>query len=121
MSTLDSGEADLDKRGNLVKLRLTNEEKSLVFTNRKGVPHSRKGRGYSNNEITEAFAKIGIGNENISKVRAYHIPIDNLRRSTHLENVKELTTVLDRYFQSKKTKNSGKKQSQTKENSVTSK
>ena len=120
MSSVDSGEADLDKREpNLGKLQITNE--SLVFTNRKGVPRSRRGRGYSNKEIAEAFAKIGLGNQNISKVRAYHIPVDNLRRSTHSENVKELTKVLKKYLQIKKTKNKGKKQSQTKENSATSK
>lgn len=122
MSSVDSGEADLDKREpNLGKLQITNEEKSLVFTNRKGVPRSRRGRGYSNKEIAEAFAKIGLGNQNISKVRAYHIPVDKLRRSTHSENVKELTSVLKKYLQSKKTKNKGKKQSQTKENAATSK
>lgn len=122
MSSVDSGEADLDKREpNLGKIQIINEEKSLVFTNRKGVPRSRRGRGYSNKEITEAFSKIGLGNQNISKVRAYHIPVDNLRRSTHSENVKELTKVLKKYLQSKKTKNKGKKQSQTKENAATSK
>ena len=122
MSSVDSGEADLDKREpNLGKLQIINEEKSLVFTNRKGVPRSRRGRGYSKKEIAEAFAKIGLGNQNISKVRSYHIPVDKLRRSTHLENVKELTNVLKKYLQSKKTKNKGKKQSQTKENAATSK
>ena len=115
MSSVDSGEADLGK------LQIINEEKSLVFTNRKGVPRSRRGRGYSKKEIAEAFAKIGLGNQNISKVRSYHIPVDKLRRSTHSENVKQLTNVLKKYQQSKKTKNKGKKQSQTKENAATSK
>ena len=110
MSSVDSGEADLDKREPLGKLQIINEEKSLVFTNRKGVPRSRRGRGYSKKEIAEAFAKIGLGNQNISKVRSYHIPVDKLRRSTHSENVKELTNVLKKYLQSKKTKNKGKKQ-----------
>ncbi len=122
MSSVDSGEADLNKREpNSGKLQIINEEKSLVFTNRKGVPRSRRGRGYSKKEIAEAFAKIGLGNQNISKVRSYHIPVDKLRRSTHSENVKELTNVLKKYLQSKKTKNKGKKQSQTKENAATSK
>jgi ribosomal protein L13E len=122
MSSVDSGEADLDKREpNLGKLQIINEEKSVVFTNRKGVPRSRRGRGYSKKEIAEVFAKIGLGNQNISKVRSYHIPVDKLRRSTHSENVKELTNVLNKYLQSKKTKNKGKKQSQTKENAATSK
>jgi ribosomal protein L13E len=122
MSSVDSTEADLDKREpNLGKLQITNKEKSLVFTNRNGVPRSRRGRGYSNKEIAEAFAKIGLGNQNISKVRAYHIPVDKLRRSTHSENVKQLTNVLKKYLQSKKTKNKGKKQSRTKENAATSK
>jgi ribosomal protein L13E len=122
MSSVDSGKADLDKlEANLGKLQIINKEKSLVFTNRKGVPRSRRGRGYSKKEIAEAFAKIGLGNQNISKVRSYHIPVDKLRRSTHSENVKELTNVLKKYLQSKKTKNKGKKQSQTKENAATSK
>ncbi|MGH9979522.1 MAG: hypothetical protein ACRD8Z_27340 [Nitrososphaeraceae archaeon] len=122
MSSIESGEADLDKRKpNLGKLRLTNEEKSVVFTNRKGVPRRRGGRGYSKKEIAEACAKIGMKNQDLSKVRTYHIPFDKLRRSTHSENVKELTTVLNKYFQSKKPKNRSKKQSQTKENGATSK
>jgi ribosomal protein L13E len=122
MSSVDSGEADLDKREpNLGKLQIINEEKPVVFTNRKGVLRSRRGRGYSKKEIAEVFAKIGLGNQNISKVRSYHIPVDKLRRSTHSENVKELTNVLNKYLQSKKTKNKGKKQSQTKENAATSK
>jgi ribosomal protein L13E len=121
MSSIDAGEADLDKRKpNLGKLRLTNEEKSVVFTNRKGVPRRRKGRGYSKKEVAEACAKIGLRNQEISKVRAYHIPVDNLRRSTHSENVKELITVLNMYLQSKKPKNRSKKQSQKKENGATS-
>ena len=122
MSSIDTGEAALDKRKpNLGKLRLTNEEKSVVFTNRKGVPRRRKGRGYSKKEVAEACAKIGLRNQEISKVRAYHIPVDKLRRSTHSENVKELTTVLNKYFQSKKPKNRSKKQSQKKEDGATSK
>jgi ribosomal protein L13E len=122
MASIDTGEADLDKRKpNLGKLRLTNEEKSVVFTNRKGVPRRRKGRGYSKKEVAEACAKIGLRNQEISKVRAYHIPVDKLRRTTHSENVKELTTVLKKYLQSKKPKNRSKKQSQTKENGAISK
>ena len=68
-------------------------------------PRRRKGRGYSKKEVAEACAKIGMRNQEISKVRAYHIPVDKLRRSTHSENVKELTTVLKKYLQSKKPKN----------------
>jgi ribosomal protein L13E len=122
MSSIGTGEADLDKRKpNLGKLRLTKEEKSVIFTNRKGVPRRRKGRGYSKKEVAEACAKIGMRNQEISKVRAYHIPVDKLRRSTHSENVKELTTVLKKYLQSKKPKNRSKKQSQKRENGATSK
>ena len=122
MASIDTGEADLDKRKpNLGKLRLTNEEKSVVFTNRKGVPRRRKGRGYSKKEVAEACAKIGLRNQEISKIRAYHIPVEKLRRTTHSENVKELTTVLKKYLQSKKPKNRSKKQSQTKENGAISK
>jgi ribosomal protein L13E len=122
MSSRETGEEDLDKRKpNLGKLRLTNGKKSLVFTNRKGVPRRRKGRGYSKKEVAEACAKIGLRNQEISKVRAYHIPVDKLRRSTHSDNVKELTTVLNKYLQSKKPKNRSKKQSQKKGNGDTSK
>lgn len=122
MSSIDSGEVELEKRTpNLGRPRVTNEEKSVVFTNRKGVPRIRRGRGYSKKEVAEACAKIGMRNQDISKVRSYHIPVDKLRRSTHSENVKELTTVLNKYLQSKKPKNRGKKQSQTKENDATSK
>jgi ribosomal protein L13E len=112
MSSVDSGDTDLNKRElYLGKPRITNEEKSLVFTNRKDVPRSRIGRGYSNKEIGEAFAIIGLGNQNISKVRACLIPVDKLRRSNHSENVKELAKVLNKYMQSrsKKTRNTGKK------------
>src|SRR5512145_893502 len=110
MSSVDSGEAGLDKREpNSGKIRITDEEKSLVFTKRKGVSRSRRGRGYSNEEIARAFANIGLGNQNISKARAFHIPVDDLRRSTHIENVNKLTMVLNKYFQSKRTKNRGKK------------
>jgi ribosomal protein L13E len=122
MSSIDTGEADLDKqKPNLGKLRLTNEEKSVVFTNRKGVPRRRMGRGYSKKEVADACTKIGLRNQEISKVRAYHIPVDKLRRSIHSENVKELTTVLNKYLQGKKPKNRSKKQSQKKENGATSK
>jgi ribosomal protein L13E len=122
MSSIGTGEAELDKRKPILgKLRLTNEEKSVVLTNRKGVPRRRKGRGYSKKEVAEACAKIGLRNQEISKVRAYHIPVDKLRRSTHSENVKELTTVLNKYLQSKKPKNRSKKQSRKKENGATSK
>jgi len=117
---VDSSEADSDRlEPNLGKIRISDEEKSHVFTNRKGVPRSRRGRGYSNKEIADAFANIGSVNQNISKVRAFHIPVDKLRRSTHSENVNQLTTVLNRYLQSKKGKNRGKKQSQTKEKADT--
>lgn len=116
MSSVDSGKADLDKREpNLEKISIADEEKLIVFTKRKGVPHSRRGRGYSQKEIAGASANIGLGNQNISKFRAFHIPVDILRRSSHPENVNKLTTVLNGYLQSKKAKNRGKKQSQTKD------
>jgi ribosomal protein L13E len=122
MSSEDSRKADLDKgEPNLEKISITDEEKSLVFTKRKGVPRSRRGRGYSQKEIAGASANIGLRNQKISKVKAFHIPVDNLRRSSHPENVNKLTTVLNRYLQSKKTKNRGKKQSQTKDKAATGK
>jgi ribosomal protein L13E len=122
MSSEDSRKADLDKgEPNLEKISITDEEKSLVFTKRKGVPRSRRGRGYSQKEIAGVSANIGLRNQNISKVKAFHIPVDNLRRSSHPENVNKLTTVLNRYLQSKKTKNRGKKQSQTKDKAATGK
>ena len=112
----------MDKREpNLEKISVINEEKSIVFTKRKGVPSSRRGRGYSQKEIAGASANIGLANQNVSKVRAFHIPVDNLRRSSHPENVNKLTKVLDRYLQSKKAKNRGKKQTRTKDKTVTTK
>lgn len=122
MSFVVSSEADLnDQKPNLGKIRITDGEKPQVFTNRNGVPRSKGGRGYSNKEIAGAIVNIGLGNQNLSKVRAFHIPVDNLRRSTHPENVNELTTVLNRYLQTKKAKNRGNKQSQTKEKVAASK
>jgi ribosomal protein L13E len=119
MSSVDPGEADLDKLTsrptNLGKIRIPDKEKSVVFINRNGIPRSRRrGRGFSNKEIAAAFADIGLGNQNISKVRALQIPVDNLRRSTHPDNVNELTTVLNKYLQGNKARNSGKKQSHSK-------
>ena len=122
MTSVDSSDPEFDKdESELKKISISDENKSLVFTRRKGVPGNRRGRGYSTKEIVGALANIGLSNQSISKVRAFHIPVDILRRSTHTENVNELTTVLKKYVQSKKTKNSSKKQSQMKDKSATTK
>jgi ribosomal protein L13E len=119
MSYVASDEADLYKRKpNSETIRTSDDKKSRVFTKRKDVLRSRRGRGYSNTEIAIAFANIGLGNQNISKVRAFHIPVDNLRRSTHPENVKKLEAVLDMHLQRKKANSRSKKRIQTKEKQV---
>lgn len=120
MSSVASNGADLDKRKpNSETIRTSDDEKSRVFTKRKDVLRSRRGRGYSNTEIAIAFANIGLGNQNISKVRAFHLPVDNLRRSTHPENVKKLEAVLDRHLQRKKA--NSRKRIQTKEKAAPAK
>lgn len=122
MSSVASNEADLDKlKPNSETIRTSDDKKSRVFTKRKDVLRSRRGRGYSNTEIAIALANIGLGNQNISKVRAFHIPVDNLRRSTHPENVKKLEAVLDRHLQRKKANSRSKKRIQTKEKAAPAK
>ena len=116
MTSVDSSDPEFDKHeSELKKIGISDENKSLVFTRRKGVPGNRRGRGYSTKEIVGALANIGLSNQNIAKVRAFHIPVDILRRSTHPENVNELTTVLKTYVQS------SKKQGQMKDKSATTK
>ena len=96
MSSVESGIAYIDKGKSVSEeKRITIDEKSLVFINRRGVVLSRKGRGYSNKEITQAFANIGLKNQNISKVRAFNITVDKLRKSAHPENVDKLTGALN--------------------------
>ena len=122
MSSVESGIAYIDKGKSVSEeKRITIDEKSLVFTNRRGVVLSRKGRGYSNKEITQAFANIGLKNQNISKVRAFNITVDKLRKSAHPENVDKLTGALNKYLQTRKTAKTGKKKSQPKESATTSK
>jgi ribosomal protein L13E len=122
MSSVGSSEPDVDKHeSELERTSSSYKKKSLVFTRRKGVLGNRRGRGYSTKEIVGALANIGLGNQSIAEVRAFHIPVDILRRSTHPENVNELTTILKKYVHSKKTKNSSKKQSQTKDKAANTK
>ena len=122
MVLADSGKSNSDKREpKLGKIRITDEEKSHVYPNRNGTSRRRAGRGYSNKEIAGAFANIGLKNQNVSKVRAFHIHVDHLRRSAHPENISQLTSVLEKYLQGNKAKNRGKKQNQTKEKVATQK
>lgn len=93
MSSLDSSNERTGDQG-----------KSIVYMSRRGVTGRRGGRGYSKLEIAKAFANIGLGNQNISKVRAFGIPVDNLRRSIHQDNVNRLEKVLSTNFKSKKNK-----------------
>lgn len=116
MVLADSGESNSNKQEpTLGKIRITDEEKSYVYTNRNGTSRRRTGRGYSNKEIAGAFANIGLKNQNVSKVRAFHIHVDHLRRSAHPENISQLTSVLEKYLQGNKAKN------QTKEKVATQK
>jgi ribosomal protein L13E len=122
MVLADSGESDSDKHEpKLGKIRITDEEKSLVFTTRKGTTRSRTGRGYSIKEVAGAFANFGLINQNVSKVRAFHIHVDHLRRSAHSENISQLTKILERYLPGNRAKNRGRKQSPTKEKAASQK
>ena len=82
--------------------RVSDDGDSFVYTNHKGVIDKRRGRGFSQKEIAKAFANMGLQNQNKSKVRAFRIPVDNLRRSVYQENVTKLEKVLSGYFQRKK-------------------
>jgi ribosomal protein L13E len=119
MSSTAPNETDLDKgKSNSESIRTSGNENSLVFTKRKDVLISRRGRGYSKREITTAFANIGIGNQNISMISAFHIPVDSLRRSTHPENVNKLEAILNVRLKNKKANSKTKKRIQTKEKAV---
>lgn len=119
MSSTGSNETSLDKgKSNSESIQTSGNENSLVFTKRKDVLISRRGRGYSKREITTAFANIGIGNQNISMIRAFHIPVDSLRRSTHPENVNKLEAILNVRLKNKKANSKTKKRVQTKEKAV---
>lgn len=88
--------------------RTGDQGRSIIYTSRRGVTGRRGGRGYSKLEIAKAFANIGLGNQNISKVRSCGIPVDDLRRSVHQDNVSRLEKVLSNNFKSKKTKSRDK-------------
>lgn len=95
--------ARVEKRGpNSREIRVSDDRDSLVYIKNKGVTDKRRGRGFSQKEISEAFMHIGLQNQNISKVRAFRIPVDNLRRTVYQENVNKLEKVLNGYFHSKK-------------------
>lgn len=117
-----SDEVDVEKHQyNLERNQISDEARSLVFIKRNGILRSRRGRGYSTMEISQAFANLGLGNQNIAKVRAFHIPVDTLRRSIRPENVNDLATVLSRHMQGKGPKHRGKRQSQTKDKAAKTK
>lgn len=119
MSSTASNEIELDKgKSNSESIQTSGNENSLVFTKRKDVLISRRGRGYSKREIITAFANIGIGIQNISMIRAFHIPVDSLRRSTHPGNVNKLEAILNVRLKNKKTNSKTKKRVQTKEKAV---
>jgi ribosomal protein L13E len=122
MISVGSDEFDVKKyQSNLERNQISDETRPLVFIKRNGILRSRRGRGYSTMEISKAFANLGLGNQNIAKVRAFHIPVDTLRRSIRPENVKDLATVLSRHMKGKGTKNRGKRQSQTKDKTAKTK
>jgi ribosomal protein L13E len=122
MISVGSDEVDVKKyQSNLERNQISDETRPLVFIKRNGILRSRRGRGYSTMEISKAFANLGLGNQNIAKVRAFHIPVDTLRRSIRPENVKDLATVLSRHMKGKGTKNRGKRQSQTKDKTAKTK
>jgi ribosomal protein L13E len=122
MISVGSDEVDVKKyQSNLERNQISDETRPLVFIKRNGILRSRRGRGYSTMEISKAFANLGLGNQNIAKVRAFHIPVDTLRRSIRPENVRDLATVLSRHMKGKGTKNRGKRQSQTKDKTAKTK
>ena len=122
MISVGSGEVDVKKhQSNLERNQISDEARPLVIIKRNGILRSRRGRGYSTMEISQAFANLGLGNQNIAKARAFHIPVDTLRRSIRPENVKDLATVLSRHMKGKGTKNRGKRQSQTKDKTAKTK
>lgn len=122
MVSVGSDEVDVEKhQSNLERNQISDEARPLVFIRRNGIQRSRRGRGYSTMEISQAFANLGLGNQNIAKVRAFHIPVDTLRRSIRPENVKDLASVLSRHLKGKGTKNRGKRQSRTKDKTAKTK
>lgn len=122
MISVDSDKVDVEShQSNSEKNQISNEARPLVSIKRNGVLRSRRGRGYSTLEIAQAFANLGLRNQNIAKARAFHIPVDTLRRSVSPENVNDLAAVLARHMQGKGTKKSRKRQSPTKDKAATTK
>lgn len=122
MISVDSDKVDVESHQSISeKNQISNEARPLVSIKRNGVLRSRRGRGYSTLEIAQAFANLGLRNQNIAKARAFHIPVDTLRRSVSPENVNDLAAVLARHMQGKGTKKSGKRQSPTKDKAATTK
>ena len=122
MISVDSDKVDVEShQSNSEKNQISNEARPLVSIKRNGVLRSRRGRGYSTLEIAQAFANLGLRNQNIAKARAFHIPVDTLRRSVSPENVNDLAAVLARHMQGKGTKKRGKRQSPTKDKAATTK
>src|SRR5687767_6793396 len=122
MVSVGSDEVDVEKhQSNLERNQISDEARPLVFIRRNGTLRSRRGRGYSTMEISQAFANLGLGDQSIAKVRAFHIPVDTLRRSIRPENVKDLASVLSRHMKGKGTKNRGKRQSRTKDKTAKTK
>ena len=122
MISVDSDKVDVEShQSNSEKNQTSNEARPLVSIKRNGVLRSRRGRGYSTLEIAQAFANLGLRNQNIAKARAFHIPVDTLRRSVSPENVNDLAAVLARHMQGKGTKKSRKRQSPTKDKAATTK
>lgn len=122
MISVDSDKVDAEShQSNSEKNQISNEARPLVSIKRNGVLRSRRGRGYSTLEIAQAFANLGLRNQNIAKARAFHIPVDTLRRSVSPENVNDLAAVLARHMQGKGTKKSRKRQSPTKDKTATTK
>lgn len=122
MISVDSDKVDVESHQSISeKNQISNEARPLVSIKRNGVLRSRRGRGYSTLEIAQAFANLGLRNQNIAKARAFHIPVDTLRRSVSPENVNDLAAVLARHMQGKGTKKSRKRQSPTKDKAATTK
>lgn len=85
-----------------------------VMSRHKGLGRLRVGRGYSAQEIFEVFRNIGITSRNISKARAFGLHVDLKRRSTHQQNVTNLTSVLKKYEEAARQEGMSKKRGRTK-------
>lgn len=88
-----------------------------VISRHRGLSRLKVGRGYSTQEIFEAFRNIGVTSQNISKARAFGLRVDMKRKSAHQQNVTNLTAVLKKHEEAARPEASSKKRGRTKKKS----